>query len=369
MPRDCKNHPDIFCYVCGEFTPKSQKRTITTDLRKIYGAYFGCRLGDQEKKWAPHIICSACSNGLHDWLNGRKASMRFAIPVIWRVPRDHHSDCYFCCVNTDGFSVKNKHKIIYPNLDSARRPIPHDDTLPVPMPPADGLDSIEDVADEDEATGGSPGPSTDPDYLPDESLEPQTFSQDELNDLVRDLALSKEKSEILASRLKQKNLLQKNVLITHYRKRNYDLTEFFSVDGPLCYCNDIDGLFTRLSQVYVPSEWRLFIDSSQHCLKAVLLHNGNTKPCIPIAHSVHLKESYENMNTVLQAIQYTNHQWHICGDLKVIGMLMGMQGGFTKYCCFLCLWDSRATGDHYNVHDWPLRNTHEPGKPVYKVNR
>ena len=87
MPRDCKNHPDIFYYVCGEVTPKSQKRTITTDLRKIYGAYFGCRLGDQEKKWAPHIICSACSNGLRDWLNGRKASMPFAIPMIWRVPR------------------------------------------------------------------------------------------------------------------------------------------------------------------------------------------------------------------------------------------------------------------------------------------
>ena len=33
---------------------------------------------------------------------------------------------------------------------------------------------------------------------------------------------------------------------------------------------------------------------------------------------------------------------------------MGMQAGFTKYCCFLCLWDSRAdpsitsskTGEH-----------------------
>jgi len=149
MPRDCRNHPDSFYYVCGEFTPKSQKRTITLNIRKIYGAYFGCPLGDRDKTWAPHAICSACSNGLRDWLNKRKISMPFAIPMIWRVPRDHHADSYFCCVNIDGFSVKNKHNIIYPNLDSARRSITHDDTLPVPIPPADGLDSIEYVLDED----------------------------------------------------------------------------------------------------------------------------------------------------------------------------------------------------------------------------
>ncbi len=34
-----------------------------------------------------------------------------------------------------GFSVKNKHKIIYPNLDSSLRPIPHEDTLPIPFLP------------------------------------------------------------------------------------------------------------------------------------------------------------------------------------------------------------------------------------------
>jgi len=35
----------------------------------------------------------------------------------------------------------------------------------------------------------------------------QLFSQKELNDLTRDLNLSKESSELLASRLKEKNLL------------------------------------------------------------------------------------------------------------------------------------------------------------------
>ena len=122
MPRDCKNHPDTFFYVCGSFTRKSEKRSIATDIEKIDGVCFGCPLGDQDKAWAPHIICTACSNGLRDMLNRRKTSMPFTIPVICREPRDHHADCYFCSVNVAGFSVKNKHNIIYSNLESACRP-------------------------------------------------------------------------------------------------------------------------------------------------------------------------------------------------------------------------------------------------------
>ena len=46
----------------------------------------------------------------------------------------------------------------------------------------------------------------DEDYVV-EAEPPQLFSQSELNDLLRDLSLSKESSELLASRLKEKNLL------------------------------------------------------------------------------------------------------------------------------------------------------------------
>ncbi len=102
----------------------------------------------------------------------------------------------------------------------------------------------------------------DHDYTVEEILEPKMFTQDELNDLVRDLALSKEKAELLASRLKQKQLLDKNVLICHYHSQNFQLATFFKVDGPLCYCHDITGLFTNLSQIHIASEWCLFIDSS-----------------------------------------------------------------------------------------------------------
>ena len=98
------------------------------------------------------------------------------------------------------------------------------------------------------------------------------------------------------------------------------------------------------------------------------MHNGNLKPSIPIAHTVHLKETYDNMQVLLQAIKYESHQWKICGDLKVIALLMGLQGGFTKHCCFLCLWDSRTDDDHYVIREWPSRTTYLPGTGSVKFD-
>jgi hypothetical protein len=79
------------------------------------------------------------------------------------------------------------------------------------------------------------------------------------------------------------------------------------------------------------NEWRLFIDSSKRSLKAVLLHNGNHYASLPISHSVYLTESYENIELVLTKIGYTAHDWMICGDMKLLCMLLGQQAGYTKY--------------------------------------
>ena len=43
---------------------------------------------------------------------------------------------------------------------------------------------------------------------------------------------------------------------------------------------------------------------------------------------------------------------------------MGMQEGFTKFCCFLCLWDSRAVSQHYSRS----RSTFVPGERSLKEN-
>ena len=357
MPRNCLNHPDRFCFVCGKFTSKEQQRNITHDIKKMYAAYFGCPLGDQNKTWAPHKICKICCLGLHNWLDKRSSSMPFSVPMIWREPKDHCQDCFFCLTKTKGFSFKQRDKITYPNLDSARTPVPHDDSMPPPVPPLHGLDTTDSSTDEHNSDGLISSNYTDSDTTED----PILFSQKHLHDLIRDLCLSKEKAELLASRLKERNMVEKDVKVSYYRKRNWDLSSAFKIEGPLCYCHDIEELFQTVGIVHMVNEWRLFIDSSKKSLKALLVHIGNKKPSIPIAHSAQLKESYDSIEILLNAIHYSDYQWSLCGDLKVIGILMGLRGGFTKHCCFLCLWDSRATAQHYKTKEWPKRNSYAPG--------
>ena len=83
MTRKCINHPNPFCYVRGSFITEAQRRTITPDLQKLYQLYFGCPLGDKEKFWVSHIICTSCSNEQRDWMTkGKRLAMPFAIPMI-----------------------------------------------------------------------------------------------------------------------------------------------------------------------------------------------------------------------------------------------------------------------------------------------
>jgi hypothetical protein len=70
----------------------------------------------------------------------------------------------------------------------------HGPDIPIPTPPL----SQTEIASTSDAEDGDVPLSLDI-----ESKNPQPFNQSELNDLVRDLGLTKEKSELLGSRLKQ----------------------------------------------------------------------------------------------------------------------------------------------------------------------
>jgi hypothetical protein len=80
-----------------------------------------------------------------------------------------------------------------------------------------------------------------------------------------------------------------------FRHQQKDIAQYFSSAGDLVYCTDIDKIMAALGQDHKTDEWRLFVDSSKHSIKAVLLHNGNKHPSIPIAYAVHMKENYKNM--------------------------------------------------------------------------
>ena len=79
---------------------------------------------------------------------------------------------------------------------------------------------------------------------------------------------------------------------------------------------------------------RLFIDLSKVSLKVVPLHNGNRFPSVPLAHAANMKEIYESMKLLLGKIKYDEFKWKLCGDLKVVALLLGMQLGVHKILLF-----------------------------------
>ena len=115
--------------------------------------------------------------------------------MVWRGPTNHVTDCYFCAVNVTGINRKRRGSLKYPDLQSARRHVAHWDEIPVPI-----FGELPDISDED--TSSVEGHEDEELVLEDDA--PHSFSQKELNDLVRDLSLSTDFAELLASRLKEK---------------------------------------------------------------------------------------------------------------------------------------------------------------------
>ena len=356
--RKCINDPDSFCFICGSYTLQKQRRPVNDFAKKLYYSYFNLKLGDQDKEWAPNFVCETYLANLRGWSKGKRKSLSFGIPMIWREPKDHVTDYYFCLTKTEGFNAKNKSKIIYPNLPSAIRPVAYCDEIPIPIYKESNPDEeITDKSDKEMLDNEH----QDKDYA--EELISEKFSQNGLNDLVRDLALSKESSELLASRLAEKNLLHRDVRITVYRNRHNKLLQYFSKHDEFAFCNNIESLLNEMGvENYSPDDWRLFIDSSKHSLICVLLDNGNEFGSIPIAHSTKAKETYESVKSVLHLISYDHHKWIICVDLKMVCFLLGQQSGFTKYPCFLCLWDSRARSQHWEKREWPITEQMDVGE-------
>ena len=148
--------------------------------------------------------------------------------------------------------------------------------------------------------------------------------------------------------LQQWNLLHQSVKVRTFRIRNQEIEQFFKTVGYFTYCKDSDGLMDAMHMRHSPEQWRLFNDASKRSLKAVLLHNGNKLPSIPMAYAPSTKETYTTMNNILVQVDYKNYQWEVCGDLKVIAVLLGLQTVYIKYSCFLCVWDSIARRTNYS---------------------
>ena len=256
-----------------------------------------------------------------------------------------------------GINRKNKQHVKYPNVSSAIKPVPHGPGIPVPEPTGEISKmecSLYTEIKESEQDMWNAGQST---------HEPKPLTQLKLNDLTQDLNLTKEFAQFLESRLRECNLLAPGTTYFWYRNRDEEFRKYFSYDEDhsLVYCQDVSGLISALGIVYVAVEWQLVLDSSVKSLKVVLLHNGNKVGSVPVEHSVKLIECYEDIKFVLKSLQYSQHNWKISGDLKMISVILALQAGYTKHPCFLCLWDTRADNLHYTQISWPSRTSFTPG--------
>src|SRR6218665_3359506 len=268
--RGCLHPADAFCYVRGQFIKTKARKYSVKACRKMceaYKAYYGMPVGDQDKSWAPHFTCEYCTKTLEGKVN---------------------NCCLLRCPHSpeEGSTIFRRHKSV----------------------------SEEDIGD--------------PDYVFTDALRrgPYCPNQKDVNDLIRDLGLTKSNAELLISRLKQWNLLDENVHITDQRKRHETFSNFFIRQDGLCFCNNVAGLFEAIGIICNPSEWLLFIDSSSRNLKSVLLHNGNNYPSLPMAHSVHLKEDYyTSVKMLLSALKYVDYGWEVIGDFKMVSFLMDIK--------------------------------------------
>ena len=105
--------------------------------------------------------------------------------MVWREPKDHYSGCYFWGIKTKGINRKNRTSLTYPSLDSAIRPVPHSEELPIPV--FESLPQLESALSSEDDLSSTDSETTiaDNDFPP-SLLPPQLFSQNELNDLARD---------------------------------------------------------------------------------------------------------------------------------------------------------------------------------------
>ena len=93
--RQCRNNPDVFCYFCGECMMEKYRFNVRDFTERAYETYFGIKLGDQDKSWAPHKVWKHCTETRRFWTEGKVSSMRFGVSIVRSEPKNHHNDCYF----------------------------------------------------------------------------------------------------------------------------------------------------------------------------------------------------------------------------------------------------------------------------------
>ena len=155
--------------------------------------------------------------------------------MIWREPQNHYDGCYFCTFDLMRLnkSTKISTNFSYPSSKSAKRASAHSDDILIPVFKELVLSDIEssetfNVNQDDNFFAFSK-------YV--------LFDQKELHNQIRNLNQSKESSDVLASWLKDRNLLDKDTNVTFYPEGNAEFIRFYNQTLQLVYCSDIKEAF------------------------------------------------------------------------------------------------------------------------------
>ncbi|GBN06940.1 hypothetical protein AVEN_166467-1 [Araneus ventricosus] len=68
-----------------------------------------------------------------------------------------------------------------------------------------------------------------------------------------------------------------------------------------------------------------------------------------------MKETCETLKHMLSSIEYSKHSWHICADLKMIAVLVGLQAGYAKFFTFCSSGTVGTEKKYYIKKVWPKR--------------
>ncbi|XP_076314883.1 uncharacterized protein LOC143227311 [Tachypleus tridentatus] len=122
--------------------------------------------------------------------------MKLSIPRIWHELTDHSSNCYFCMVDPSKRRAgKNASAITYLGLPLSIAPVPHCPELPVPT-----LSERKQPSSEENSKSEEKVDLEDPDYNfrgAAGERNPYYPNQRDLNDVIRDLGLTKSNVETI----------------------------------------------------------------------------------------------------------------------------------------------------------------------------
>lgn len=401
LHESCKKNVNSFCVVCANFVPAKYRRKSAL-VAEQYQFAFGKEL-PHGFPWIPTTCCLKCSSYLYKWKSGSLKQLPFDVPAEWNKPQSK-SECYFChslplierkmksdvtAVSTrpvQSFSVvlpfkhealstdKNsevlrpldpnipdlsqgvKRKLMTASNGSPKRLCRIQKPVENPYPEQSAPQRIirrracKKRAREQDECVPQPRPKR----------QPGLFSQNELNNLVKQADISLTSAQVVVSKIFNKGQTDQSVRVSAFRKKvGKEFKRFFTTKGSgkkaYVVCNDVKGLLYALDGQFDLDEWRLFADGTSKTFVVALIHNTNKKPSIPLVFSRDKSENYDRMSQIWDDLHYVQLQLKVIADLKMLSILRGLLGGWPFFPCIFCMWNSRLYHLHYKKKIWPMR--------------